>query len=243
VDDESRPALLTRRQVSALLAGGVVVAGCAGGTRRTAAAGPLHGRRADRVVTLPRPATSGGVSIEEALARRHSVRSFATTALTNVQTAQLLWAAQGVTRSWGGRTAPSAGALYPLDIYVVTASRLWHYLPAGHRADEWRLGDDLRAHLRGATPGQAAVAHAAAVFVVTGTTKRTSGKYGARARRYVELEVGHCAQNLVLQATALGLGGVTIGAFSDDAVALVLGLPAGETPYYLIPVGHPAPGA
>ena len=243
VDGNRQPTLLTRRQVAALLAGGAVAAGCGGAPKRAASRGPLHGRRPDRTLSLPPPTTSGGAALGMALSARHSVRSFTDATLTDPEIAQLLWAGQGVTRTWGGRTAPSAGALYPLDLYAVTPARLWHYLPTGHRAEQWRLSDDLRPHLRGATPGQAAVEHGAAVLLVTGTTKRTSKKYGARAQRYVALEAGHCAQNVMLQATALGLAGVTIGAFSDDAVRLVLGLPSDETPYYLIPIGHPAIGA
>jgi SagB-type dehydrogenase family enzyme len=230
--------LLTRRQVNLLLAGGLVAAGCTGTSPATS--GPLRGRRPDRVVAATPPATAGSVTVEKALGRRASVRSFTSEPLSDAEIGQLLWAAQGVTRPWGGRTAPSAGALYPLDVYVVTHDRLRHYLPDGHRLQEWHPADDLQDQLHLAARGADAVAAAPVVFVVSGTVARTAGKYGSRADRYVVLEAGHCAQNLLLQATALSLGGVTIGSFDDDSVRNALGLPAGETPYYVLPVGHPA---
>lgn len=160
-----------------------------------------------------------------------------------MQVSQLLWAAQGVTRSWGGRTAPSAGALYPLDVYAVTRGTLWHYLPDGHRAEQWNAPPTLSAELREAALGQAAVSAAPLLVVVTGTIRRSSGKYGGRASRYVAMEAGHCAENVLLQAVALGLGAVPIGAFSDEAVRRRLGLPDEVTPYYLIPVGTGQAGA
>ncbi len=178
------------------------------------------------------------MSVEEALARRRSVREYTDEPLTVQEISQLLWAAQGQTRSWGGRTAPSAGALYPLEVYVVTAEGLRHYLPAGHRA-ELRSAEDLREPLARAALGQSAVAEAPAVFVVTAVLARTAAKYGSRAERYVTLDAGHAAENLLLQAVALGLGGVSIGAFDDARVREVLGLPRGQQPLYLIPVGHP----
>ena len=229
--------LLTRRQVNLLLAGGLVAAGCTGTSPSTS--GPLRGRRPDRVVAAARPATTGSVALETALRGRASMRSFTSQPLSTTEIGQLLWAAQGVTRPWGGRTAPSAGALYPLHLYVVTHDRLAHYLPDGHRLQEWQTADDLQELLHLAARGADAVADAPAVFVVSGTVARTAGKYGSRADRYVTLEAGHCAQNLLLQAAALSLGGVTIGSFDDDSVRNALGLPAGETPYYVLPVGHP----
>lgn len=196
----------------------------------------MRGRRPDRVVALPAAATDGGLSLEATLARRHSIREFAATALTTSQLGQLLWAAQGVTRSWGGRTAPSAGALYPLEVYVTLPTAVWHYLPAGHRVEEWDI-TGLRSRLAAAALGQSAVSTAPAVFVIAGVVGRTRGKYGARADRYVSLEAGHCAENLLLQATALGLGAVPIGAFDDDGIRQVLAMSRAMTPYYLVPVG------
>lgn len=175
---------------------------------------------------------------EEVLANRASVREFTTTPLTIEEIGRLMWAAQGVTRAWGGRTAPSAGALYPLELYAASAEGLYHYLPEGHKVE---LGQeaDLRAQLARAALDQAAVAEAPVVFVLAAVPERTSAKYGDRAQRYVILEAGHACQNLLLEATALGLGAVPIGAFHDDDVKRILGLGPEEEPLYLVPVGHP----
>ncbi len=169
------------------------------------------------------------------------MRDFTDERLTLEELSQLLWAAQGVTAEWGGRTAPSAGALYPLEIYVVTPDGLYHYLPEGHRA-EILTTEDVRASLADAALGQAAVREAPAVLVVTAVYARTEIKYGERAARYIHLEAGHAAQNVLLQAVAIGLGGVPVGAFSDAAVQRALDLPEDHEPLYLIPVGHPAAG-
>ncbi len=191
------------------------------------------------IVQLPAPEQKGRMSVEEALARRRSVREFAREALRERELSQLLWAAQGITHPDGLRTAPSAGALFPLEIYVATASGFYHYEPRGHRLVQ--LSDrNLRAAVRRAALDQEALTQAPAVFVVAAVYERTSRKYGiARTPRYVHMEAGHTAQNLLLEAVALGLGGVPIGAFDDDALQSVLALQADCRPLYLIPVGHP----
>jgi SagB-type dehydrogenase family enzyme len=179
------------------------------------------------------------MSLEEALARRRSVREFTREALTERELSQLLWAAQGITHAEGLRTAPSAGALYPLELYVTSAGGFYWYEPRPHQLI--RLSDrDLRAAVRRTALGQEAITQAPAVFVIAAVYERTSRKYGAaRTPRYVHMEVGHAAQNLLLEAVALGLGGVLIGAFEDDALQKVLELPMDQCPLYLIPVGHP----
>jgi SagB-type dehydrogenase family enzyme len=161
--------------------------------------------------------------------------------VTSDAIARLLWAAQGQTASWGGRTAPSAGALYPLELYVATEDRLLRYLPA-ESATEDVTTEDRRLPIATATGGQAAASHAPIVFVLTGVLTRTAEKYGDRAERYVQLEAGHACQNLLLQATALGLGAVPIGAFDDDLLRSAIDADAGELPLYVVPVGHPTPG-
>ncbi len=166
------------------------------------------------------------------------MREYTNVALSEAEIAQLLWAAQGVTSSMGLRTAPSAGALYPLELYVVTVEGTSRYDPQEH-AVQLLSGDDSRPRLQRAALRQEAVGAAPAVFVIAGVFERTAAKYGSRARRYVYMEAGHAAQNLLLQAEALGLGGVTIGAFDDDGVHTALSLPADHAPLYLIPVGHP----
>jgi len=190
-------------------------------------------------IELPAPRTDGDLSLEEALAARRSIRDFTPEELTLEEISQLLWAAQGITASWGGRTAPSAGALYPLEVYVATSDGLSRYLPEGHRAESISTAD-VREALAEAALGQAAVADAPAVFVITAVPARTEAKYGGRAERYVHMEAGHVAQNVLLQAVALGLGSVPTGAFADEEVARVLELPPGEVPLYLVPVGHSA---
>jgi SagB-type dehydrogenase family enzyme len=192
-----------------------------------------------KIVQLPPPEQKGKMSVEEALARRRSVREFTREALTERELSQLLWAAQGVTHPDGLRAAPSAGALYPLELYVATASGFYHYDPPRHRL--LQLSDrDLQAALRRAAWDQEAITQASAVFVFAAVYERTSRKYGAaRTPRYVHMEVGHAAENLLLEAVALGLGGVMIGAFQDAAIQNALGLPADHSPLYLIPIGHP----
>jgi SagB-type dehydrogenase family enzyme len=189
-------------------------------------------------MALPAPRLKGEMSLEETLAARRSVREFTEEELTLEEISQLLWAAQGITVDWGGRTAPSAGALYPLEVYVATTDGLYHYVPQGHKVIvESRA--DLRDELWQAGLSQNAIREAPAVFVITAIYARTEKKYGERAEQYVKLEAGHAAQNLVLQAVALGLGGVPIGAFYDDQVQSALSLPPDHEPLYLIPIGHP----
>jgi SagB-type dehydrogenase family enzyme len=176
--------------------------------------------------------------LEETLASRRSVREFTKEPLTDAEISQLFWAAQGVTEPDGLRTAPSAGALYPLEVYVATSSGLFHYETARHQLAKCN-GKDLRQPLRGAALAQDAIIEAPAVFVITAVYARTRGKYGDYAESYVHMEVGHAAQNLLLQAVALNLGGVPIGALDDDRISEILGLPNNEVPLYLIPIGHP----
>ncbi|MEW6568918.1 MAG: SagB/ThcOx family dehydrogenase [Chloroflexota bacterium] len=191
------------------------------------------------VIALPPPRLEGPLSLEACLLQRRSIREFTDQALTLEEIGQLLWAAQGITDPRGFRTAPSAGALYPLEIYVVRAEGVTHYDPAEHALAAVKDGD-LRHELSAAALGQQAVAQAPLVLVITAVYERTEAKYGAeRAPRYVQLEAGHAGQNILLQAVALGLGAVPIGAFDDGEVQRVLGLPADHLPLYLIPVGHP----
>ncbi len=210
-----------------------LLAGCVAKPEERANASPVV-----EEIILSAPTLKGETSLEETLASRHSVRSFTAEALTLAEIGQLLWAAQGITRDWGGRTAPSAGALYPLEVYVATADGLYHYVPQGHKVRVESTAD-LRQALWRAGLKQSAIRQAPVVFVITAVYARTEGKYGARAERYVKLEAGHAAQNLLLQAVALGLGGVPIGAFYDDQVQSALSLPTDHAPLYLIPVGHP----
>jgi SagB-type dehydrogenase family enzyme len=196
------------------------------------------------LVALPAPQRQGRLTLEEALQARRSVRDFARTPLRLAEVAQLLWAAQGVTNAEGKRAAPSAGALYPLEVYLVAGeveglpAGLYRYRPEGHELQ--RIGEsDLRRPLAAAALGQDCVREAPAVLAITGVSERTAKKYGPRAARYVHMESGAAAENVYLEATALGLGTVLVGAFDDDAVARTLGLPRGEAPLCLLPIGRP----
>lgn len=189
---------------------------------------------------LPEPRLAGPISVEEAVAERRSVRSFADEPLTRQEISQLCWAGQGITDAKRGlRASPSAGALYPIELYVLTAEEVAHYVPKGHRLELHQPGD-LRPALRWAALDQEAITDAPACVVITAVVERTARKYGERAERYCFMEAGHVAQNVFLQAAALGLAGVPIGAFEDDRVAAMLKLPKDHRPLYLLPLGHPS---
>ena len=185
---------------------------------------------------LPAP-THHGMSLAEALATRRTVRDLTGPPLTDTEISQLLWSAQGVTPA-RNRTAPSAGATYPTEMYLLTADGVFHYRP--HHHDLGVVSEHgVRLRLFGGAVSQEAVRDAPAVFVVTAVFARAAVKYGKRAVRYVHIEAGHVAQNVLLQATALGFGAVPVGAFDDTAVSEIIGLPADHEPLYLLPVGHP----
>jgi SagB-type dehydrogenase family enzyme len=193
---------------------------------------------AAKTIPLPEPKIIGKMSVEEAIFRRRSERSFQPQELSLEQISQLLWAGQGITeKSWGFRAAPSAGALYPLTLYVVKKDGVFRYLPDGHKLLQIS-SEDKRPSLMRASLGQTAITEAPVVIVVAGNFRITEAKYGQRAYRYVNMEVGHVAENIHLQAVALGLVSVPIGAFWDDVVAKTLELPETQDPYYLIPVGY-----
>jgi len=194
-------------------------------------------------ISLPEPRYESDVSIEEALLNRRSVRQYTGEPLTIQEVSQLVWATQGITDPRGLRTAPSAGALYPLELYVVVgdvedlAEGVYRYRPQDHELEKV-LDGDMRAELSDAALGQASVRGAAIDIVIAAVYERTTVQYGDRGIRYVHLEAGHAAQNLCLQATAMDLGIVTAGAFTDDQVKEVLNLPENEQPLYIIPVGR-----
>jgi SagB-type dehydrogenase family enzyme len=199
----------------------------------------LLAAQTDRSVKLPPPRQRGEISLEETLAKRRSLREFSSVSVGWEEIGQLLWAAQGITKpSEGFRTAPSAGALYPLEMYVVMESGVYHYQPGDHQLQR-TLENNVRGELCRAALGQECVQDAPVVFVIAGVFERTMSKYGERGQRYVHMEVGHAAQNLLLQAAALGLGAVPVGAFNDARVMDVLQLPKEQKALYLIPVGWP----
>ncbi|MGQ9622803.1 MAG: SagB/ThcOx family dehydrogenase [Candidatus Caldatribacteriaceae bacterium] len=198
---------------------------------------------AEERIPLPAPRFDSDTSVEEALVQRRSRRSFALLPLSLEEVAQILWAACGVTdQSRGFRTAPSAGALYPLEVYLVVGNvesllpGVYRYLPEAHALVRIFEGNKRR-ELFEVGLFQGSILEAPAVLVFTAVYERTTRKYGERGIRYVHMEVGHAAQNVYLQAEALQLGTVVIGAFQDEGVRKVLRLPSGEHPLYLMPVG------
>lgn len=206
-----------------------------------------RGRRVSRPlgkIHLPPPRYDSNVSIEHALRVRRSIREYEDKPLTLEQVGQLAWAAQGITdKRYGFRTAPSAGATYPLEIYVVIKKDgveglpegIYHYLPREHMLELIKSGDYSR-ELMYACLDQEWVVDAAINIVITAIYERTTWRYGERGRiRYVPMEVGHVGQNIYLQCVSLGLGCVVIGAFYDEEVKKIIGVD--EEPLYVIPVG------
>lgn len=184
-------------------------------------------------------------SIEEAILNRRSVRDYLDRPMSLKQVSQLLWAAQGITRpETGKRTAPSAGAQYPLEFYVVARDiegvpiGIYKYSPQGHELSSF-VRADLIERLATAAINQDWIADAAAVLVISAVFQRTTSRYGQRGERYVHMDVGIAAQNVYLQAESLGLGTVFVGAFDDEQVHSVLGLPGEERPLCLLPIGWP----
>ncbi|MBA7526111.1 Microcin B17-processing protein McbC [subsurface metagenome] len=194
-------------------------------------------------IKLPEPSYTSNVSVEEALSKRRSIRAYSGESLTVEEVSQLLWAAQGITSPGGGRTAPSAGALYPLELYLVVGDvegidkGVYRYRPEEHDLEKVKDGD-VRAELAEAALGQECVKDAAIDIVFTAVYERTTWKYGERGIRYVHIEAGHAAQNVYLQAVSLDLVTVVIGAFIDSEVKEIMNMQEQETPLYIMPVGR-----
>ena len=197
---------------------------------------------AGSVIKLPRPKYDSKTPIEETLLKRRSIRSYRDEPLTLTEVSQILWSAQGITDPRGFRTAPSAGALYPLEVYTVAGNVInlpagvYKYKPHTHELVSIIRGDK-RAELSAAALRQPWVRDGAAVIVISAVYRRTTRRYGERGIRYVYMEVGHAAQNICLQAISLNLGTVVVGAFTDNRVKRILNMPLEEEPLYIIPVG------
>ena len=213
----------------------------------SAIAATWHGFKDGKMIKLPAPAITGKNALESVILSRRSVRRYADKPVALYDMAQLLWAAQGITDHRGFRASPSAGALYPLEIYLVAGTLqdldpgVYRYIPASHNLELIMKGDQ-RAALSSASLGQASIAQAPACLIIAAVYQRTAAKYGNRAVRYVHIEAGHAGQNILLQATSIGLGTVMIGAFDDRAVRKVLALPADHEPISAIPTGYPLSG-
>ena len=229
-----------RQPVATILAGAATVAVLAGS--------PCHGARAQQApatsIKLPEVRRQGAMSLEAALWARHSTRTLTKDSISLADVGQLLWAAQGVNRPDGHRTAPSAGATYPLELYLLAArvrdlpAGVYHYKLAGHELESLATGDRLPELVTTATR-QTWIADAAVVVVFAGAFDRTAGRYRDRTDRYIAIEVGAAGQDLYLQAAALGLGTTMVGSFQDSTLSRVVGLPAGQRPIAVMPVGRP----
>ncbi|MBN2144680.1 MAG: SagB/ThcOx family dehydrogenase [Candidatus Aureabacteria bacterium] len=201
---------------------------------------PVHSEETkgdNKLSFLPNPSLSGDNSFEKVLSQRRSVRNFAHGSLSIQEISQLVWSAQGITdRGNAFRTAPSAGATFPLEIYLMTWEGVFHYLPEKHALDTMQKGD-FRFELAKACFSQMFIKDAPLIIIFSAIFGRTTSRYGTRGEKYIYIEAGHAAQNIHLQAVAMNLGSVPIGAFSDDNVHGLLGLPENEQVLYIIPIG------
>ncbi|MGQ9546638.1 MAG: SagB/ThcOx family dehydrogenase [Dehalococcoidia bacterium] len=198
----------------------------------------------EAITKLPPPQLQGDVSLEEAIARRRSVRRYRRDSLSLAELGQILWSAQGITGHRALRAAPSAGATYPLEILVLAGqqcvagldSGIYLYLVNSHSLKLHKSGD-FRIDLARAALGQEFIAQAPVAIAICAVYARTCNAYGRRGERYVHIEVGHVAENMHLQATALGLASVEVGAFEDEQVRKVLSVEEQVKPLYIMPVG------
>jgi len=188
-------------------------------------------------IKLPKPKLKSNLSVEEAILKRRSVRGYSSRELTNGQIGQLLWASQGLTDVRGLRAAPSAGALYPLEIYLLTGNGVYHYVPENHELQR-KSTKDLKKGLARASWGQRFIEEAPLDIVICAVYERVTSRYGECGIRYAHMEAGHAAENIHLQAVSLGLDSCPVGAFDDVAVSKILNLPGKEKPIYIIPVGY-----
>ncbi len=201
-----------------------------------------NGDRLNDLIELPDPRYNSDISVEEALLQRRSIRQYSESSISLNDLSQVLWAAQGITNERGYRTAPSAGALYPIELYVVIGSveeisaGVYKYNPHENSLEQITAGDK-RNDLFKAALWQEPVENAQVVLVFTVVYERTMVKYGERGIRYAQIEIGHAAQNVYLQCVSLNLGTVFIGAFNDDSVKSVINAEENEEPLGIMPVG------
>ena len=195
-------------------------------------------------INLPEPRLDSDFSVERAIYKRRSIRNFSDKPLALSEVSQLLWSAQGVTDKEKLRSAPSAGALYPLVVYLVVGSvdglepGIYRYNTEKHQIVGIQKGDS-RSELAKAAAQQLWIEESAAILVFSAIEKRTTWKYGRRGIQYIHIEVGHSAQNVFLQVQSLGLGAAVVGAFDDRRVEKLLNLATEEQVLYLMPVGEP----
>ena len=210
----------------------------------------------ENIIKLPAPYHDGKVSLENALNNRRSIREYSEDSLSISEISQILWAAQGITQKienplsyWRGeqwmgglRTAPSAGGLYPIELYIAVgkvkglSQGLYKYNPQQHTIINVLEGDK-RVDISNAALKQSCIRRGAVSIIIIGVYKRTSFKYGKRAEQYVQIECGAVCQNIYLQSYALDLGTVFVGAFKDDSLKFTLNIPEDEYPLGIMPIG------
>jgi len=241
----TRKTLFSRRDILGNI-GFLTVGLWAGSSFQAPRAQAREKNKAEASMKLPEPRIDGKTSLERSLKERRTVRSFRPDALTLDHLSQLLWAAQGVTDERGfKRAAPSAGALYPMDVFAVIGEKsvtgleagIYHYQPKGHSLSRL-IGGDLRDALARSSLGQMWMARAPVNLVITAEYARICGKYGDRGVRYAMIEAGHVGQNIFLQAEACGLGAGIVGAFQDRKVVDVMKIPRLHEPLLIMPVGY-----
>lgn len=241
-------ACLTRREILSRLGGYLIAFSfTAFSPVRRIWAGNLSCKiRKEDHMKLPEPGIKGEVSLERTIKNRRTIRSFTSERLTSEQFSQLLWAAQGITEDRGfKRAAPSAGALYPMDIYAVVGAEgvqglkagVYHYEPKNHSVSLVSEGD-LRNEVARASLSQMWMARPPLNFVITAEYDRITVKYGKRGIRYAMIEAGHIGQNIFLHSEALNLGAGIVGAFNDEEVIRVMKIPLSHEPLLIMPVGY-----
>lgn len=195
-------------------------------------------------IDLPEPSTDGTLAVERAISQRRSVRKYSSEPLSLSDLSQIMWAAQGITGSGGKRSAPSAGALYPLELYVIALavedlpSGIYSYEPDSHTLSSVHVNQGILGQISEMAGGQNFVAEAPAILVYSAVYERSTGKYGERGKRYVHMEVGHSAQNVYLQAEALDMATVMVGYFDDQMLREAVRAGEGETMMALMPIGY-----
>jgi SagB-type dehydrogenase family enzyme len=194
-------------------------------------------------IKLPAPDKKDGMPVELAINNRRSVRDYSDKPLTIKEVSQLLWSAQGITNEERSlRAAPSAGATYPLELYLVVddvtglEEGVYHYIPKGHYIKKIK-DEQIKGELTTAALGQSFISDAPIILVISAVYERTTVRYGDRGKRYVHMEVGHVAENIYLQAESLDMGTVVVGAFADEKVKQLIGMKDKEIPMYIMPVG------
>jgi SagB-type dehydrogenase family enzyme len=226
--------------LSAILLIGVTMTSCSSLHEKDQYSNAGEDDPAHEVVLLEDITVKDGMPLHEAIGQRRSVRDFDAKEISMDEISILLWAMQGITdKETGFRAAPSAGATYPLEIFVVKSDGAFQYMPQEHMLVKISA-EDLRTDIMRASLHQSFLAQAPVLIIISAVYARTTSRYGERGKIYVHMEAGHVCQNLLLQATTLGLGAVPVGAFHEEGIAQILKTPKDHVPLYIIPVGHPA---